>query len=105
MWKPLYFHNWFLLSEYSIQTMIYRGKNVRTKIISINVIIILILSTLILGWDFDIIAKNLDDETNNGSTSISGGHKRSGDIDWWTIEVISEPIPNQNNNEASYDPT
>jgi hypothetical protein len=59
---------------------------------------IIISCLLILNWNIDLKANNLDNEKNNTSTSRANKHSRTGDFDWRPIEIISEPIPGLNNN-------
>ncbi len=68
----------------------------RMKFKSIILIGIIILSTIIIGWNFDLKANTLDNKINN--ISRSSNRFTNDDFDWGTIEVISEPIPGQNNN-------
>ena len=61
----------------------------RIKLKSIIVIITLLLSILIVGWNFDLGAKSLDDEVN--STSRSNINTRNKDFDWGIIETKVTP--------------
>ena len=51
------------------------------------------MSTLIIGWNFDLKANNLNDEITNTTTPKSDGQPRAGGFNWGPIEVISESIP------------
>ena len=80
-------------------------KKLGIKFKTIIVVSIIFLSTLIIGWNFDLRAKNLDNEKTSTSTSRYNESPRTGGFDWGKIEVISEPVPGQNNNkDASYAP-
>ncbi|WP_455391813.1 hypothetical protein, partial [[Eubacterium] cellulosolvens] len=68
------------------------------KMKSIFVIIILILSILIINLSINLTAKNLNTEMKSYLNIELNKSSRNGDIDWGNIEIISEPIPNQNNN-------
>ncbi len=70
----------------------------RIKFKSIIVISIILLSVLIADWNFDLSAKNLDNEMNSTSTSRYNGRLNDEDFDWGEIEVISEPIVGQDIN-------
>ena len=75
----------------------------RTKFKPIIVIAIIFLSLLIIGGDFDLNAKNLDNEKTSTSISRSNKNPKGGNFDWGEIEVISEPIPTLNYNINSSD--
>ena len=59
-----------------------------------------------MNWNFGLNARNFDDEKTTNSTPRSNNHPRVGGFNWGPIEVISEPIPNQDNNfNCSTEPT
>ena len=54
-------------------------------------------------WDFDLGVKSIDNEMNTTSTSRANNRLGDYDFDWGEIEVISEPVPGNNfNNAPSY---
>jgi hypothetical protein len=63
-----------------------------TRVKTIFVILILLFNLLIIGNNFGFIATNPENVMNRGSGSRSNG------LDWSQVEVISEPLPFQNNN-------
>ena len=69
----------------------------RLKFISIIEICIIFLSILIVHWNVDSNANNVDNGLKNLLTSTSNNNPRGGNFDFGEIEVISEPISNQNN--------
>ena len=70
----------------------------RTKLISIIVVISILLSVFFVNWNFILAAESLNNEVDSTSTSRSNEHPRAGGFDWSEIEVISEPIFGHNNN-------
>ncbi len=79
---------------------ISKGKNVRTKLMSITLINLILLSVLISGLDFKLNADSFNIKVDDPSTSrYNENSPRSGNFDWGQIEVISEPVPGQNINQ------
>jgi uncharacterized membrane protein len=75
--------------------------NIKFKTIFIISFILIIV--LLVDWNLNLTANNLDDQIKSASTIRSNVHPREVDIDWGKIEVISESIPNQdiNNGDSS----
>ncbi|GAG13521.1 unnamed protein product, partial [marine sediment metagenome] len=55
--------------------------------------------------NLNLTAINLDNNINKNPISRTNNYPREMDSDWGQLEIISEPVPNQNNNDDySYSP-
>ncbi len=87
-----------MVKLFKIARIIFQGvKYLLVKIKTILIMIIVILTTIIIGWNFGFAALNPEGEPNNG-TNIRTIPRSNGYLNWSEIEALSEPIPGQNLN-------
>ncbi len=71
----------------------------KQKLISFFLVSIIVLSTLLINWNFVNSQVNFNDDYKQKSSSRFQNRQSINLIDWEPIEIISEPIFDQDNND------